>query len=160
MSSQLENFLGTGELLIMLSPPCKIKYSVYTGPNTDGDISWMLKQDKYKNSLFLFCVNEEHKFRQLTKVTLNSKDSIHYHGIVTGNLKSFEGYTVLDEKTKKKIDSNIISLKTLISINENYDKIILPWDSHNRTLRATVYNPVKEVKDYIVNEIRKVVCHC
>lgn len=118
----------------------------------------MLKQDKYKNSLFLFCVNDEHNSSQLTP---DSKDPARYHGIATGNLKSFKGYTKLDEITKKKIDVNIESLKTLISLqSKKYDEIILPWDSLNRTLRATVYNPVKEVKDYIVDEIRKVVCHC
>lgn len=157
MSNQLEKFLGTGELLIMLLPPCKINYSVYTGPNTDGDISWMLKQDKYKNSLFLFCVNEEHSFRHP-----NSWNLAKYYGIATGNLKSFEGYTGLDENTKKKIDADIKGLRGLINFraafDNGYDEIILPWDSYNRTLRATVYNPVKEVKDYIVNQIRKVTC--
>jgi len=162
----LQNLARTNINLNNLKP-IKIKKSIFTKSEQEGDFNWMIKQPEFSRSLFVFNDNEKQFYDFFTnKIPGNpgggnavirqyqGSNPPRAIGVPTG--KSSQGYQQLINITKTPIDNSMQTLLRLLQTG-NYDDVIISWDSKENTLGSGIFKPSIEVKNYIVEQIEKTV---
>ena len=130
--------------------------------NQDGDFGWMIKQDQYKNSLFIFnddtesintyqrgggnaCVRPYNSNNPNNTVPKSA-------GIPTGSRKLKSGFKEFDIDTKGIVDEAIQKIKYLIE-EYSYESIYYSAKKSGK-LGTNIFAPCEEVISYITQEIK------
>ena len=139
----------------------EIIVNVYSGREKEGDFYWMIKQDKYKDILFIFNDNEEYHhtncrgagnavIRKYNKY--NTKLNIpRSAGIPTGTLED-GGYQELNDHVKKQVEDSIQEIKEIITIYK-YTKICYSSEKDG-ILGTGIFSVNKEVLKFITDKIK------
>jgi hypothetical protein len=142
----------------------KVIGSVFSGPNRDGDFSWMITQPQYERTLFVFNDNEE-QFRaflrgQPSGCTRGGGNAAirpyqctvprRAAGIPTGSCG--EGYELLSDDAKRNIDDAISEIRKLLK-SGSYDVIIFSKDADSETLGTGIFRVGDDVKHYIYQSL-------
>lgn len=135
--------------------------NAYTGKDRVGDFSWMIKQPQYDDVLFIFNDNEESFLKKSCKKgggnaairPYQCADPPRAAGIPTGS--NAEGYSELSVVTQKIIDKSLDRIYNLLKTG-NYRRVMYSAKS-NGELGESIFKIDKDVKEYIVNGLRKVV---
>jgi hypothetical protein len=136
--------------------------NIYKGREKDGDFHWMIKQDIYKDILFLFNDNEEYhdtnargagnaiirKYNKYNKKLEKPRSA----GIPTGTLRD-GGYEELNDHVKKQVKTAIQEIKEII-IKYNYKKICYSSEKDG-ILGTGIFTVDRDVLIYITNKIKK-----
>jgi hypothetical protein len=135
------------------------KLSVFTGSGKDGDFEWMIKQDEYARSLFIFNDNES----QFKAFHANDKEGLyagggnavirpyqggahpHAAGIPTGD---GGGYQHLDAHVMGVIDEALEYIKNLLE-SGRYNEIVFCTDPTGQTIGSGIHDIAPAVKNYI-----------
>lgn len=140
----------------------KVIGTIYEGRGKLGDFSWMVNQEEYKNSLFIFNDNIECHFRDnagsgnaiMRKYNRYSKLEIpRSAGIPTGSL-SKDGFTELNDEVKFIVKASIQEIKDLIS-KYKYDTIYFSKDKNKDLLGTAIFEVNEDVLKYITKKIKK-----
>ena len=148
-----------------------IKGSIYSGGEREGDFGWMMRQDKYKKSLFVFNDNEEEYDAYMGLSPSQLKTNVAGCGKGGGNAgirpqrcvnpkralgvptgRGGEGYKSLDSGAKDRIDGSIKAMRDLVS-NGDYDTVIFSQDEYEETLGSGIYQVAPAVKKYIFDSL-------
>ena len=136
------------------------KLSVFTGKGKDGDFEWMIKQDEYARSLFIFNDNET-QFKAFhanqpaglsggggNAVIRPFQGGAHPHaaGIPTGD--GGEGYQQLNAHVMGVIDEALGYIKNLLK-SGRYNEIVFSTDSTGQTMGSGIHDIAPAVKNYI-----------
>jgi len=148
-----------------------IKGSIYSGEGREGDFGWMMGQDQYKKTLFIFNDNEEEYDAYTALIPSQLKPNV--EGCVAGEGNAIirpqrcvdpkralgvptgrggEGYESLDDGAKDRIDGSIKAIRDLVS-NGDYDTVIFSQDAHEETLGTGIYQVAPAVKKYIFDSL-------
>ncbi len=137
----------------------------FKGLGKEGDFTYMIKEPRYKDALFIFNENEEAFLSEFKKGTKGNAairpyrytDPVRAIGIPTGHRYRFygEGYKSLTNRNKMIIDTAIIELRELLS-TRRYNKVFYSAD-HYGNLGTSIFEVGDEVKDYILKELSKAV---
>jgi len=136
--------------------------NIYKGREQEGDFYWMIKQDKYKDILFIFNDNEEYHYtnrrgagnaviRKYNKYN-NKLVRPRSAGIPTGTLED-GGYQELTEYVKKQVTEAIEEIKEIIRVYE-YKKICYSAEKDG-ILGTGLFTVSKEVLIYITEKIKE-----
>ena len=135
------------------------KLSVFIGKGKDGDFEWMIKQDEYARSLFIFNDNET-QFKAFhanqpaglsggggNAVIRPFQGGAHPRaaGIPTGD---GAGYQHLSAHVKGVIDEALGYIKNLLK-SGRYNEIVFCTDSTGQTIGSGIYDIAPAVKNYI-----------
>jgi hypothetical protein len=136
--------------------------NVYEGRYKEGDFQWMIKQDEYKDILFIFNDNEEcHNTNYrgggnavIRKYNIyNTKlEKPRSAGIPTGTLEN-GGYKELTDYVKKQIDTSIEEIKKIAKTYE-YKKICYSSEKDG-ILGTGIFNVNRDVLIYITEKIKE-----
>jgi nitrous oxidase accessory protein NosD len=136
----------------------------YEGSGKLGDFSWMVNQEEYKNSLFIFNDNIECHFQYnagsgnaiMRKYNRYSNLEIPKSaGIPTGSLTK-NGFTELSDEVKYIINSSIQEIKDLIS-KYNYDTIYYSKDKDKDLIGTSIFKVNENVLKYITKNIKELI---
>jgi hypothetical protein len=143
----------------------KVK-SVYSDTGVEGDFGWMIQQEKYARSLFIFNDNET----QFNAFHANEPSGLSVGG---GNavIRPFQGgaypraagiptgdgvgYQALDANVKEVIDQAIGYIKQLLG-SGNYEEIVFSTDQEGETLGTGIYEVDRAVLDYIFQKLMEI----
>ena len=135
------------------------KLSVFIGKGKDGDFEWMIKQDEYARSLFIFNDNET-QFKAFhanqpaglsggggNAVIRPFQGGAHPRaaGIPTGD---GAGYQHLSAHVKGVIDEALFYIESLLK-SGRYNEIVFCTDSTGQTIGSGIYDIDHAVKNYI-----------
>ncbi len=156
---------GVGVTAEIILPPSDVRVSVsgsiFSGRGKPGDFGWMIEQEQYERTLFVFNDNEEQfdAFQNGDKSLgcsvgggngvirpYQCRDPPKAIGVPTGSRGV--GYTALAGHAKTKIDQAIASIRALVETG-NYDTVLFSQAARGRTLGAGIFQVSQEVKDYI-----------
>jgi hypothetical protein len=139
----------------------KVIASIFTDPNKEGDFAWMIQQPQYRDALFLYNDNVEHRLKSIRgggNAVIRPYNQYNPNvkiprsaGIPTGSLQN-GGFKVLDEPTKKYIDDAIDNIKNLIRVHQY--KQVYYSAAPDGTLGSGIFLIHPTVKIYITNQIR------
>ncbi len=138
----------------------RIIKTTYEGRNEYGDFNFMIKQEEFNNSLFIFNDNVEDHFNSkkgggnaiIRKYNRHGElDKPRSAGIPTGSLEN-GGFDELNEITKYVVLSSIQEIKDLIQ-KYNYDTIIYAIDKKTGKLGTSIFDVDDDVIDYIDKQI-------
>lgn len=140
----------------------KIIGTIYEGRGKYGDFEYMIEQDEYNNSLFIFNDNIEDHFtdrmgggnaviRPYNKY--GELDIPKSAGIPTGSL-DYGGFQELSPEVKFIIKSSIQEIKDLI-VKYNYKTIYYSQDKNTKKIGTSIFNVNEDVINYIDNKINK-----
>jgi hypothetical protein len=142
--------------------------SQFTGSGVKGDFGWMIEQPEWKDdTLFIFNDNEQ-QFREFVDKRQGGCDAGQNNavirpyqcppydppraaGIPTGD---GGGYPALTDHVKAVIDEAIGIIKNRLATG-HYKRVVYSAANAQGDLGVGIYNPAKEVKQYIVSELRK-----
>ncbi len=139
----------------------KVIGTIYKGKNEEGDFKWMMKQNQYSNSLFIF--NDNTEYHHTNRKGLGNAIMRQYNkyntsliiprsaGIPTGTLEE-GGFTEFNEEIKKIIDESFLEIKELIK-KYDYDTIIYSADK-NGDLGTNLFEVDNDVVKYITSLIK------
>lgn len=149
--------------------------SVFVNPGCDGDFGWMINQDKYKDSFFIFNDNEE-QFMEHKKNPGTTKGIGCYEGGGNAVIRPWQcktppraggiptginiGYKSLDQKTAVKnktvrdlIDEAITHIKNTVKEN-NFKRVYFSSENKDGKILGTgIFKVGDEVKKYIIFKI-------
>ena len=143
------------------------KLSVFTGKGKDGDFEWMIKQDEYARSLFIFNDNET-QFKAFhanqpaglsggggNAVIRPFQGGAHPHaaGIPTGD--GGEGYQQLNAHVMGLIDEALDYIKNLLK-SGRYNEIVFCTDSTGQTIGTGIHVVALSVKNYIFQGLMEI----
>lgn len=143
------------------------KLSVFTGKGKDGDFEWMIKQDEYARSLFIFNDNET-QFKAFhanqpaglsggggNAVIRPFQGGAHPHaaGIPTGD--GGEGYQQLNAHVMGVIDEALDYIKNLLK-SGRYNGIVFCTDSTGQTIGTGIHVVALAVKNYIFQGLMEI----
>ena len=135
------------------------KLSVFTGSGKDGDFEWMITQDEYARSLFIFNDNES-QFKafhanQPTGLYAGGGNAVvrpfqggshpRAAGIPTGD---GAGYQHLSAHVKGIIDQALDYIKNLLE-SGSYNEIVFCTDPTGQTIGTGIFNTAPAVTNYI-----------
>jgi hypothetical protein len=138
--------------------------SVFDKPGRDGDFSLMSQQAENEKTLFIFNDNEE-QFRAFVKgersgITAGGGNAAirplrglkppRAAGVPTGS--GSEGYSRLDEATKKVINESIAVIQELLNSGD-YERMIFSKDKSSPTLGTGLFFVAEDVKKYIYDAL-------
>ena len=146
--------------------PIKKVRSTFTSTGTQGDFGWMIEQDQYARSLFIFNDNEA-QFKEFhandpSGLLAGGGNAIirpyqkgvppRAAGIPTGD---GVGYKQLDAHVKDVIDKALEHIEKLLASGD-YDEIIYSYDSVENTLGSGIFEIDIEVRNYIFQALEKI----
>ena len=140
----------------------KVIGTIYKKNGEFGDHSWMMNQEEYLTTLFIYNDNIEFihsckKGRGNAIMRVYNKYSNlkipRSYGIPTGSLK-YGGFKNLNIESKKYIDNSISEIKELID-KYSYDKIIFSRSETEDLLGTDIFIVDKNVIRYITSELYK-----
>ncbi len=138
--------------------------SVFDEPGRDGDFSLMSRQAEHEKTLFIFNDNEE-QFRAFVRGDssgfskgggnaairpLRGLKPPRAAGVPTGI--HGDGYSRLDEATKKVINESIAVIQELLN-NGDYDRMIFSKEKSLPTLGTGLFYVTEDVKKYIYDSL-------
>jgi hypothetical protein len=146
--------------------PIKKVRSTFTNTGTQGDFGWMIEQEQYARSLFIFNDNEaqfkEFHANEPSGLLAGGGNAIirpyqggerpRAAGIPTGD---GVGYKQLDAHIKDVIDMALEHIEKLLA-SGNYDEIIYSYDSVENTLGSGIFDIDIEVRNYIFQALEKI----
>ncbi len=146
--------------------PIKKVRSTFTSTGTQGDFGWMIEQEQYARSLFIFNDNEaqfkEFHANEPSGLLAGGGNAIirpyqggerpRAAGIPTGD---GVGYKQLDAHIKDVIDMALEHIEKLLA-SGNYDEIIYSYDSVENTLGSGIFDIDIEVRNYIFQALEKI----
>lgn len=146
--------------------PIKKVRSTFTSTGTQGDFGWMIEQEQYARSLFIFNDNEaqfkEFHANEPSGLLAGGGNAIirpyqggerpRAAGIPTGD---GVGYKQLDAHIKDVIDMALEHIEKLLA-SGNYDQIIYSYDSVENTLGSGIFDIDIEVRNYIFQALEKI----
>lgn len=139
--------------------------SVFLGHNQDGDFGWMLQQETYSDSFFVFNDNQE-QYQEHRKNPKSSygcaagggnasirpyqcEDPPRAGGVPTG--ANAEGYASLTPEVKQIIDEAVATIKQTCD-EHGYKRLFYSSDGHG-SLGTRIFGPGNDVKAYIVQQL-------
>jgi hypothetical protein len=132
---------------------------IFTGKNKYGDFNWMIKQNEFMDSLFIF--NDDEQFAH-TGITRAGNAVISKYikntpqmavGIPTGKSPFIGGYNSLEEG-KHYIDLAIVEIKKLL---QSYKYKTIFWSMGVDGLLGTnIFKLPTNIKEYITIEIKNI----
>jgi len=137
----------------------KLVASQFSGINKEGDFNWMVNQEKYQNSFFIF--NDNYEYFKTSRIGLGNAVMRKYNkysnldfprsaGIITGSI-IYKGFQSLNNYSKSWIDVSFNDLEILLSMHD-YDYVF--FSSNNEGLLATsIFSIGMDVRMYITNLI-------
>lgn len=144
----------------------KVIGSVFCGAGKDGDFSWMIRQDQYRDALFIFNDNEgQYKAHRDRPQDLAGEGCAAGGGNAiirpyqcqtpprAAGIPTGPGYDGLTPATKQIIDEAIATIKS-IAVKEGYERIIYSAANANGDLGTAIFHVADEVKKYIVGQLR------
>jgi hypothetical protein len=138
--------------------------SVFDKPGRDGDFSLMSRQAENEKTLFIFNDNEE-QFRAFVRGDssgfskgggnaairpLRGLKPPRAAGVPTGI--HGDGYSRLDEATKKVINESIAVIQELLNSGD-YERMIFSKDKSSPTLGTGLFFVAEDVKKYIYDAL-------
>ena len=146
--------------------PIKKVRSTFTSTGTQGDFGWMIEQEQYARSLFIFNDNEaqfkEFHANEPSGLLAGGGNAIirpyqggerpRAAGIPTGD---GVGYKQLDAHIEDVIDMALEHIEKLMA-SGNYDEIIYSYDSVENTLGSGIFDIDIEVRNYIFQALEKI----
>lgn len=131
----------------------------YRGNGKEGDFSWMSKQPKYKDSLFVFNDNEEQYISKSCSAgggnavvrPLQCQNPPRALGVPTGSFKG-KGYKSLTPQAKKLIDESIERIRDSIR-KYRYDRIIYSVNKDGY-IGTGIFNVGDDVRKYITTKLQ------
>ncbi|PAP77782.1 hypothetical protein [Rubrivirga marina] len=155
-------------------PALTLTPSVYHGTRRQGDFSWMLGQDAWSRSLFVYNDNESQSGVYLDQVdagTVDPASSACQAGAGNGAIRPYQcltppraagvptgpGWADLDDG-KAAIDRALAHVRTLLETGD-YDEVIYSAKSASEpgVLGSGTFSPPKDVLTYIPNELKRIV---
>lgn len=138
--------------------------TVFTRQNQYGDFNWMIKQEEYDDSLFIYSDNIE-CFLSLSRKAGAGNAIIRPYRfapdgyprsspIVTGSLAN-GGFSKLNDEAKNLIDQGINEIKDKIR-KYKYKRVFYSAESPNGILGQRLFVIDDNVKKYITNQLRLV----
>lgn len=140
----------------------------YDRPGEYGDFAWMIEQDEYRDSLFVFNDNEEQflAFRTDPRPSwactegggnavirpYQCQDPPRAAGIPTGS--SGRGYGHLDDHVRSMIDRAISEIGELVEAGR-YERVFFSSDGAGG-LGTGIFEVAEDVKRYIVDSLKNV----
>ena len=140
----------------------KILPSVFNGGGKDGDFDWMIQQDQYKKTFFIFNDN-------VTQFEIHQRDPEDSTGCATGGgnaiirpyqcktppqaggIPTGPNYSGLTSDVKSKIDQSIKSIKNGILAGD-YNQVA--YSSNGKGgLGTSIFKVPEDVKSYIIEQI-------
>ncbi len=129
--------------------------TIFSGSNKFGDFNWMIQQEEFDNSLFIFNDNEEHHntnikgggnavIRCFNKYS--NLDKPRSAGVITGTLQD-GGYSYFTIDIMQKITECFDEIKYLIN-KYNYNTIYYSSDLEGR-IGTSIFNVDTKVIDFI-----------
>ena len=142
-----------------------VRGSVYCGPHTYGDFSWMIQQPEFAKTLFVFNDNEEQFYafqngdRSFGCLRGGGNAAIRPYqcrdvplavGIPTGSCG--KGYEALNDRIREIIDQAVARVGALIKSGD-YECVVFSQDPNKPTLGTGIFNPSDDVKHYIYTSL-------
>jgi hypothetical protein len=148
-------------LLTKISSSISLVASQFKNKEQNGDFKWMIKQPKYKNSLFIFNDNEEQFLSQSCLQgggnaiirPYQCEDPPRCTGIPTG--KMGKGYLSLSPEILVIINTSLDKIKLLLKTGR-YKEVIYSSDKIGG-LGTGIFIVGDDVKNYIVNGLQKII---
>ena len=150
-----------------------VRGSIFAGAGKDGDFKWMMSQDQYKKTFFVFNDNEEQfdayqamvsPVKAIDKANTGCQagsgnaairpqqceDPANAAGVPTG--KDRKGYEKLDDAVKDKVKKAIAWIRESVAAGD-FDTVVFSQARNAATLGSGTYQVAKEVRDYIFNSL-------
>ncbi len=137
---------------------------VFNGKGKDGDFSWMIVQEQYRDVLFIFNDNEE-------QYKAHRNDALAEDGCSVGGgnaiIRPFQcltppraagiptgpNYEKLTVAVKEIIDEAITTIKNICA-REHYKRVMYNASNGNGDLGTGIFKPGDDVKRYIVDQLK------
>ena len=143
--------VATADVSLPSGVRVRVSGSIFSGGGKAGDFGWMIQQEKYARTLFVYNDNEE-QFDAFRRGDRPSGCSV---GGGNGVIRPYQcltppkaigvptgsrgvGYTDLAGHAKTKIDQAIASIRTLAETG-NYDTVLFSQAARGRTLGAGIF---------------------
>ena len=136
--------------------------NVYKGREREGDFYWMIKQDEYRDVLFIFNDNEEYHYtnrRGAGNAIIRKYNRFNQKlprprsvGIPTGTLED-GGYQELNEHVIKQVETSIQEIKDVVK-KYGYKKICYSAEKDG-ILGTGLFSVDKSVLTYITEKIKE-----
>ena len=161
---------GFGVIAEIILPPSDVRVSVsgsiFSGRGKPGDFGWMIEQEQYARTLFVYNDNEQQfdAFQNGDKSLgcsvgggnavirpYQCRDPQRAIGIPTGSRG--EGYAVLNDHVKTKIDQAISAIRALAASGK-YDTVLFSQAAVDApTLGTGMFRVSEEVKKYVLESL-------
>lgn len=142
--------------------------SRFTGPNREGDFTWMINQPEHARTLFVFNDNEEEFYAHLRGGVhtcsagggnaavrpWQCQTEPHAVGVPTGSYTSgphYLGYSVLDDHVRAAITDAITQIDELLATGR-FDTLAFSWDDDTK-LGGRIFTTSQDIRDHIVTEL-------
>ena len=138
---------------------------LFTKRHAEGDFAWMVKQDKYKDTLFIFNENflDSLDEKEAGAGTAKLRPLVWRYvaipraaGIPTGWSTASGGFKEMNFYTRKAIDMSIDRIKIILKNNPMYTKIVFSCNALNyKKLGTNIFTLPDAMLDYITAEMFK-----
>jgi hypothetical protein len=143
-----------------------VSSQIFSGRGKDGDFSWMIVQEKYRDVLFVFNDNEyQYKAHRDNPQAKEGCSAGGGNAVIrpfqclipprAAGVPTGPDYQSLTPEVKKIIDEAVNTIKN-VAIREHYRRIMYSAENSNGDLGTGIFNVGEDVKNYIVGRLRAI----